>query len=92
MNSQAQKYKTAFFTLNKYNVGDFVWFRSGDYDIECQVKTVFIEIDEIETKVSYRIQVLNIPEIMNENIYVMKEKELSGGREELEKIQKCKQK
>lgn len=83
MNSDEQKYKTAFFTPNLYNVSDYVWFHSGGYDIECIVKTVFVETDEIETKVSYRVQVLNVPEIMNENIYVMKEKELSGSREEL---------
>lgn len=83
MNSDKQKYKTAFFTPNLYDVNDYVWFHSGGHDIECIVKTVFVEIDETETKVSYRVQVLNVPEIMNENIYVMKEKELSGSREEL---------
>lgn len=44
---------------HKYNVHDFVWFRSGDYCVQAQILKIYTVTDDISTKVSYYILILD---------------------------------
>lgn len=70
-------------THNRFDVGEFVWFNEGDFDYQCQVKKIFTETDDIETKVSYYLLVLDTP--VDVPFLVKNQDELYSSREEIRK-------
>lgn len=68
-------------THNRYDIGDFVWFHTGGIDYQCVVKKIFTETDEMETKVSYYIQILDTP--MDVPYLVKEQDELYESRADL---------
>jgi len=70
-------------THNRFDVGEFIWFHEGGIDYQCQVKKIFTETDEIETKVSYYLLVLDTP--VDVPFLVKNQDELYSSREEIRK-------
>lgn len=70
-------------THNRFDVGEFVWFNEGNIDYQCQVKKIFTETDDIETKVSYYLLVLDTP--VDVPFLVKNQDELYSSREEIRK-------
>lgn len=66
------------FTHNNFKVNDFVWFKSGNYEVQAQILKIYTETDDINTKVTYYIQWLNcvcdcpFSVIEQENLYISK--------------------
>lgn len=68
-------------THNRFDVGHFVWFQEGDFDYQCEVKKIFTETDDLETKVSYYLLVLDTP--LDTPFMVKDQDDLFGSREEM---------
>ena len=70
-------------THNRFDVDEFVWFHEGGFDYQCIVKKIFTETDDIETKVTYYLLVLDTP--LGVPFLVKDQDELYSIREEIRK-------
>lgn len=68
-------------THNNYKVNDFVWFKTGDYCVQAQVLKIYTTTDDIDTKVTYYVQLLDV--VTDCPFYVLKQEDLYPSKKDL---------